>query len=113
MLVRYLFFLYKSWLLGVNAVVLKNGSRLCGSGGALANSQIIQNKAYFEITIQQAGKWGVGLGTKFSDLSTAPTNHSFLLQSDGSLIADGKVLDARAEFPVNAGKTIVNLSLDK
>lgn len=36
-------------------MVVKNGKRLCGSGGAITNVPIIQNKAYFEVKIQSNG----------------------------------------------------------
>lgn len=41
--------------LGQDIVIVKNGRRLCGSGGALTNVPIIQNKAYFEVKIQSKG----------------------------------------------------------
>lgn len=49
--------------MGQQAVVVKNGKRICGSGAALANCHISQNKAYFEVKIQSSGTWGVGLAT--------------------------------------------------
>jgi hypothetical protein len=36
-------------------VIVKNGRRICGTGAALANAPIAQNKAYFEIKIQCTG----------------------------------------------------------
>jgi hypothetical protein len=36
-------------------VIVKNGQRICGSGGALASAPVVQNKAYFEVKIQQSG----------------------------------------------------------
>lgn len=41
---------------GNDVVIVKNGRRICGSGGALANAPIVQNKAYFEIKVQCGGK---------------------------------------------------------
>jgi len=29
--------------------------RICGTGGALANTPIMQDKAYFEVRVQQTG----------------------------------------------------------
>lgn len=40
---------------GDDVVLLKNGQRICGSGGALATAPIVQNKAYFQVSIQQSG----------------------------------------------------------
>ena len=36
-------------------MIVKNGRRLCGTGGALSNVPIIQNKAYFEVKVQANG----------------------------------------------------------
>jgi hypothetical protein len=41
---------------GPDVVLLKNGSRICGSGGALATAPIVQNKAFFQVDITQTGK---------------------------------------------------------
>ena len=40
---------------GHEVVIVKNGQRICGSGGALASAPIVQSKAYFEVKIQQSG----------------------------------------------------------
>ena len=47
--------------LGQEAVVVKNGSRLCGTGAARASTPILQNKAYWEVKIQQSGIWSCGV----------------------------------------------------
>ena len=53
----FLFLLY--WFIflfsGNDVVIVKNGRRICGTGAALANAPIAQNKAYFEIKIQCTG----------------------------------------------------------
>jgi len=59
-------------ILGQDVVIVKNGRRLCGTGGALANVPIIQNKAYFEVKIQANGAWGIGLATRKVDLNRLP-----------------------------------------
>ena len=41
---------------GSEVVVVKNGRRICGTGAALANVPIVQNKAYFEVKLQCTGK---------------------------------------------------------
>lgn len=46
---------------GQYAVIVKNSTRLCGSGAARASVPIVQDKAYFEVKIQAAGLWAVGL----------------------------------------------------
>ena len=40
---------------GHEVVIVKNGQRICGSGGALASAPLVQSKAYFEVKIQQSG----------------------------------------------------------
>lgn len=40
---------------GDDVVLLKNGQRICGSGAALSTAPIVQNKAYFQVNIQQTG----------------------------------------------------------
>ena len=42
-------------LLGNECVVVKNGKRICGTGGALANAPLVQDKSYFEVKIQSSG----------------------------------------------------------
>lgn len=44
------------WFLGNEVVIVKSGKRICGSGAALANAAILQNKCYFEMKIQSGGK---------------------------------------------------------
>ena len=49
---------------------MKSGKRICGSGAALANAAIVQNKCYFEMKIQSGGKhckeWEQGLIPPYS-----------------------------------------------
>ena len=40
----------------MDCVIVKSGRRICGSGAALANAPIVQDKAYFEMKIQSSGK---------------------------------------------------------
>jgi len=73
---------------GQEVVLLKNGMRICGTGGALANTPIMQDKAYFEVRVQQSGVWGLGLATLKADLNTTPMGNnsdSWVLCSDGNL----------------------------
>jgi len=55
--------------MGQEAVVVKNGMRLCGTGSARGSSPILQDKAYWEVKIQQGGIWSVGIGTPSADLN--------------------------------------------
>ena len=48
-------------------MIVKNGQRICGSGGALASAPLVQSKAYFEVKIQQSGNYDKYL--QLSDLS--------------------------------------------
>lgn len=48
--------------------MVKGGQRVCGSGCALGNAPLVQNKAYFEVKLQQGGVWAVGLATRETDL---------------------------------------------
>ena len=50
-----------TFLSGHEAVIVKNGSRLCGTGAARASTAIQQNKAYWEIKVQQTGLWSCGV----------------------------------------------------
>ena len=40
---------------GQDVVIVKSGRRICGTGAALGNAPIVQNKAYFEVKIQSTG----------------------------------------------------------
>jgi len=55
--------------MGHEAVVVKNGLRLCGTGSARGSAPILQDKAYWEVKIQQGGLWSVGLATPAADLN--------------------------------------------
>lgn len=53
---------------GHEAVIVKNGSRLCGTGAARASNPIQQNKAYWEVKVQQSGDWSCGVRYFNADL---------------------------------------------
>lgn len=57
---------------GYEVVIIKDGTRACGSGGVLGNAPLVQSKSYFEVKLQQSGVWGVGLATRNTNLNTAP-----------------------------------------
>uniref|UniRef100_A0A1B0GNW8 Uncharacterized protein n=1 Tax=Phlebotomus papatasi TaxID=29031 RepID=A0A1B0GNW8_PHLPP len=57
--------------MGHEVVIVKNGQRVCGSGGVLATAPLVQSKSYFEVKVQQSGHWSVGLATRNTDLNRA------------------------------------------
>nr|CAG4638771.1 EOG090X0EPP [Cyclestheria hislopi] len=72
--------------IGQEVVIVKNGTRICGTGGALGSAPIMQDKAYFEVRLQQSGVWGIGLGTEKANLNSIPMGcdpESWMLCSDG------------------------------
>ena len=77
-------------------VIVKSGHRICGSGAALATSPIHQDKAYFEVKVQQASPtFGVGLASSLVDLNRVPLgedSRSWVLRSDGGVYHNGSCL---------------------
>lgn len=93
---------------GQDVVIVKNGRRLCGTGGALANFPIIQNKAYFEIKLQAKGLWGVGLASRKVDLNRVPLGNdseSWVLRNDGAVYSNG-TMKFRSAQPIDEGDVI-------
>lgn len=41
---------------GIDCVVVKSGRRMCGTGAALANAPLVQDRSYFEIKLQCEGE---------------------------------------------------------
>nr|SVE73853.1 EOG090X0EPP [Daphnia atkinsoni] len=94
--------------IGQEVVLVKDGSRICGTGGALGNSAIMQDKAYFEVRLQQSGIWGIGLGSEKADLNTVPMGSdadSWVLCSDGYLRHNKEEMHHIAQLP-QEGDTI-------
>ncbi|XP_029186290.1 SPRY domain-containing protein 7-like [Acropora muricata] len=88
--------------MGNEVVIVKSGKRICGSGAALANAGIVQNKCYFEMKIQSGGAWGVGLATKKCNLSKVPLgndNESWVLRSDGTVAHNGTIRHRLRDIP--------------
>uniref|UniRef100_A0AC35TQJ5 G protein-coupled receptor n=1 Tax=Rhabditophanes sp. KR3021 TaxID=114890 RepID=A0AC35TQJ5_9BILA len=84
------------------SVILKNANRLCGSGGVLGTAPIVQNKAYFEVTVQQIGTIGIGLANRSANLSSIPVNqNSWYLREDFSLWSNGEQV-SRVEGSISA-----------
>ncbi|RNA36404.1 SPRY domain-containing 7-like [Brachionus plicatilis] len=79
---------------GQDVVIVKNGKRLCGTGGAISNAPITQNKAYFEVKIRSGGRWGIGLSTKRVDLNKVPLGcdgESWVLRNDGNFFNNNEI----------------------
>lgn len=88
-----IFFLHP--ILGQEVVILKNGKRVCGSGGAVLNQSLLQSKSYFEIKIQQSGHWSIGLCTLNTDLNKTRgglDKYSWCLNAENLVMNDGKVI---------------------
>jgi hypothetical protein len=80
---------------GQEVVVLKNGKRLCGSGGAILNQALLQSKSYFEVKIQQTGHWSIGLCTLNADLNKTRgglDKFSWCLNAENLVMNDGSVI---------------------
>ncbi|XP_025080111.1 SPRY domain-containing protein 7-like isoform X1 [Pomacea canaliculata] len=87
---------------GNDVVIVKNGRRICGTGAALANAPIAQNKAYFEVKVQCTGTWGVGLASRKCDINAVPLGRdmeSWVLRQDGTLFHNGEQKGKLTEYP--------------
>lgn len=77
-------------------MIVKNGHRICGSGAALATAPIHQDKAYFEVKVQQGSNdYGIGLASIRTDLNHIPLGTdpcSWILRSTGGIYSDNKLL---------------------
>ncbi|CAD5230961.1 unnamed protein product [Bursaphelenchus okinawaensis] len=92
--------------MGPDVVLLKNCTRICGTGGALATAPIVQNKAYFQVDITQAGTWGIGLGHRSIELGLLPIDEfAWTLRSSGELWGNGSLI-GKTDTPLNEGDTI-------
>lgn len=88
--------------MGHEMVIIKGGQRVCGSGCALGNAPLVQNKAYFEVKLQQGGVWAVGLATRETDLNRVHggmDKESWCLNSDGTVRHDNVELYHLAPAP--------------
>ncbi|UYV72685.1 SPRYD7 [Cordylochernes scorpioides] len=102
-----------TYKMGQDAVIVKNGRRLCGSGAALATAPILQDKAYFEVKIQQTGVWGVGLASPRVNLNSVPLGKdgdSWVLRSDGVILHAGETVSKLSEVPAEGD--ILGVSYD-
>ncbi|EUB57489.1 Chronic lymphocytic leukemia deletion region gene 6 protein [Echinococcus granulosus] len=77
---------------GQFAVIVKNNTRLCGSGAARASAPIVQDKAYFEVKLQSGGLWAIGLCHSKANLNVADDmrrqNTAWVLFHDGVIYHD-------------------------
>ena len=73
-------------------MIVKNGLRLCGTGGARASTAIQQNKAYWEVKLQQSGVWACGVCTASADLNKGLglDANSWVLDSEGAVRTRGQ-----------------------
>lgn len=74
--------------MGTNVVIVKNGKRICGTGGAIATAPVAQDKAYFEAKIQSSGIWGIGLAHGNANLDHVPLgscDRTWVLRHDGTV----------------------------
>jgi hypothetical protein len=98
--------------LGHEVVVVKNGLRVCGSGGALASAPLIQTKSYFEVKYQQDGVWGVGVATQNSSLDHVPLGNdpdSWVLRHTGELFHNSMCV-GRLEVQFQEGDVLVRFN---
>jgi len=77
--------------MGHEAVVVKNGLRLCGTGAARGSAPILQDKAYWEVKIQQGGVWSAGICSPASDLNSdlGLDHNSWAVTSEGMVRTRG------------------------
>uniref|UniRef100_A0A0V0JAK9 SPRY domain-containing protein 7 n=1 Tax=Schistocephalus solidus TaxID=70667 RepID=A0A0V0JAK9_SCHSO len=94
---------------GQYVVVLKNNTRICGTGGARANTPILQDKAYFEVKVQTSGSWAVGLCLSRADLNTLRSLREqscvWALFNDGSVWNDS-FKKAHLDTPIEEGDVV-------
>ncbi|TKR80709.1 hypothetical protein L596_014737 [Steinernema carpocapsae] len=94
--------------MGSEVVILKNGTRICGTGAALATAPIVQNKAFFQVNVQQTGTWGIGVANRSVDLNKVPlSENSWTLNNAGELRGGGAVIGkADEEITIEEGDSI-------
>nr|CAB3266543.1 SPRY domain-containing protein 7-like [Phallusia mammillata] len=99
--------------MGTDAVIVKSGRRICGTGAGLANASILQDKAYFEVKIQSSGIWGIGLALEQTELDRVPLGedaNSWVMRHNGNVVNNKKVLHV-SKSKVEEGD-IVGVSYD-
>ena len=88
---------------------MKNGSRLCGTGAARSSTPILQNKAYWEFKLQQAGVWSCGLANPGCDLNKDLGNdlNSWALTHENVIMVNGNV-EQKLSQKISEGDIIVS-----
>ena len=88
---------------------MKNGSRLCGTGAARSSTPILQNKAYWEFKLQQAGVWSCGLANPGCDLNKDLGNdlNSWALTHENVVMVNGNV-EQKLSQKISEGDIIVS-----
>lgn len=92
---------------------MKNGCRICGSGGALASAPLVQSKSYFEVKLQQSGYWSIGLATRKTDLNKpkgGTDSESWCLNSDHIVLHDNKEIHKLSVQPVDITNSLENIN---
>eukprot|EP00039_Didymoeca_costata_P028780 m.22141 g.22141 ORF g.22141 m.22141 type:complete len:196 (-) comp7351_c0_seq2:991-1578(-) len=100
---------------GEDCIVVKNGTRSCGTGGVLANTPLAQNKSYWEVQVQSTGQWGVGVAARNANLDKTPLgmdNQTWVLRQDGSLWHAGKALEEASDKCKVEEGDIIGLTYD-
>lgn len=105
-----------TYRMGNDVVIVKNGHRICGSGAALSTAPIHQDKAYFEVKVQQYSEvFGVGIATNKTNLNTVPLGidkYSWILRGDGSVYHDNKKLYKLPDSIVITEGDIIGVAFD-
>ena len=99
-----------SGYLGHEVVLVKEGLRICGTGGALGKAPLIQTKSYFEVKFQQDGAWSIGVATRCCDLDSGPLGkdiESWVLRRSGELYHNNMCL-GKLEPEFQEGDIIVS-----
>ena len=98
---------------GTECVILNLGLRICGTGAALANAPLVQNKSYFEVKVRAGATWGIGVATSNTDLDDVPLGkdaQSWVLTSDGTIVHNGTVVGQLQDKPLEGN--VIGVSYD-
>jgi len=94
---------------GISAVIVKNGKRLCGSGACMGNTEIVQDKSYFEAKLQSCGMWGVGVALESEMLDITPLGesvHSWVIRQDAHVCHNKKTVHHPQGVSIQEGDVI-------
>lgn len=98
---------------GHEVVILKNGCRICGSGGALATAPLVQSKSYFEVKLAQCGYWSIGLATRKTDLNKPKGGtdaDSWCLNSDHIVLHNNTEIHKLSLQPADITSSLENIN---